>query len=591
MPSSTSIRRHFAGIETMMPITGESRLRRRALEAACVVSLLFATCVAVAPLGAEPLVARPFVHAPALAADAAPATPLAPPRRGVVRERAAAVQAEALVRGDGSSAVGVGQRIELSLFDDAAFSMTVKDVTRHATGGHTWSGPLDGDLGYAVLAQQDGTVIGHVVMPGAVYRIGQAGDGRAVIEELDQSVLRHEAPPLAPTRLSGDAAMTLGGESFDVAADSASQIDVMVVYTKAARNAVGGTTGILAEVNQAIASANQAYANNGMVQRVRLVFTSEVPQVEDVNGNIDNDVDTLQANPVVGWLRDASRADLVSMLIFKPSSLFCGVAYLMDVNSSVFAPFAYSVVDRDCISGLTFPHELGHNMGADHDTANTTGPTLFPYSHGWGDAVGLFRTIMAYQNAGGCGPACARLPFFSTPGQMFNGRPIGNAATADNERTLSETANTVANFRQALASPLTLTTSANKTFFVTGDTMLLSVGISNPGVPGVTVDAYLGLMSLDGTALFFTGLPVTPGGSVPGDIRTVASYRPLATGVPLDSPVVGTLSNFIAYQRKASDPAADLVLFFLLVKPGSLADGFINPADVVAVSLTPFTFQ
>jgi hypothetical protein len=569
----------------MMQSPGEFR-RRRALEAACVISLLFATFVVVAPLGAEPLVARPLGHAPAKAADAAPAAPLAPPRRGIVRERAAAVHAEALVRGDGSPAVGVGQRIELDLFDDAAFSMTVKDVTRHATGGHTWSGPLDGvDLGYAVLAQQDGALIGQVVMPGAVYRIGHAGDGRAVIEEVDQSVLRREAAPLAPTRLSGDAAMTLGGESFDVAADSASQMDVMIVYTKAARIAAGGTTVILAQANAAIASANQAYANNGLVQRVRLVLASEVPHVEGV---IDDDIEALQQNPVVGWLRDASRADLVSMLIYKPTSPFCGIAYIMEVNSTTFAPYAYSVVDRDCIVALTFAHELGHNMGADHDTFVSPGPGLFAYSHGYFDTVGLFRTIMAYQD--GC-PQCSRVSFFSTPGQMFNGRPMGNAATADNERTLSESSNTVANFRQALVSPLTLTTAANKTSFVVGDTMLLSVGIDNPGVPGVTVDAYLGLMSLDGTALFFTGLPVTPGGSVPGDIRTVASYRPLATGVPLDSPVVGTASNFIAYQRTASDPTGGLVLFFLLVKTGSLADGVINPADVVAVSLTPFTFQ
>ena len=38
----------------------------------------------------------------------------------------------------------------------------------------------------------------------------------------------------------------------------------MVVYTAAARIAAGGKGAIEAEVNVAIASANQAYANNGL---------------------------------------------------------------------------------------------------------------------------------------------------------------------------------------------------------------------------------------------------------------------------------------------------------------------------------------
>jgi hypothetical protein len=545
-------------------------------------ALSFSVLVTAAPLDAQPLFSR---QAPATADDPAPEASHAP---AVVRERAAAARTDLLIRGDGSPAVGIGERIELNLFDDAVFSMRVSDVTRHAGGGHTWAGTLDGvGLGHAVLAAHDGTLVGQVVMPGAVYRIGHAPDGRAVIMEIDQSRARPEAEPRVPPRVPGDEAMKLGGQGLDVAGDSAAQIDVMVVYTAAARAAAGGTSAMLAEVNLAVAAANQAYANNGLVQRIRLVLASEVPHVEDPQGSTGQDLAALQADPVIGWLRDAARADLVSMLIYKPTSPFCGTAFLMTQNSGAFAPLAFSVADRDPVCFLTFVHELGHTMGADHDTVASPDPGLFAYSHGYFDHVGVFRTIMALTP--GC-PPCTRIPYFSTPGQTFNGRTMGDAATADNERTLSQSAGTVANFRRALTPPPTLATSANKTSFAVGDTMMLTAGIDSPGLPGVTVDAYLGLMSTDGTALFFTALPVTPATAVVGDIRSVASYRPFATAVPLDAALSGTLTNFVTYRRTGAEPTGGLVLFFLLVTTTALADGGLNPAEVVAVSLAPFTF-
>src|SRR5262249_61657577 len=116
---------------------------------------------------------------------------------------------------------------------------------------------------------------------------------------------------------------------------------------------------------------------------------------------------------------------------------------------------AFSVVERDCASSnLSFPHELGHNMGAHHDVyVIGTDHGLDPYSHGWVDLIGKFRTIMAYNDQ--CATAgfnCQRIPYFSAPRKPFNGRVVGNAATADNARTLGESASPVAGSRQALGS-------------------------------------------------------------------------------------------------------------------------------------------
>jgi hypothetical protein len=281
-----------------------------------------------------------------------------------------------------------------------------------------------------------------------VYRIGYAPDGTHVIEQLDTSVFPPEAEPVVPP--PPPAAAT---RAPDVAGDSAAQIDVMVLFTSAARAAAGGTAAMQAEVNAAVASTNQAYANNGLVQRLRLVFAGESSIQE---GDFSGDLDTVSSDATVAALRNTHGADLVSLLTdHGPSSPFCGIGFVLGSNTTAFAPFGFTVVERDCATAnLTFAHELGHNMGAQHDLyVVSQGEGLFSYSQGYVDLVGRFRTIMAYPSQ--CidaGIVCSRITYFSSPNRTINGRVIGDAATADNARTLAESANTVANFRQAVTA-------------------------------------------------------------------------------------------------------------------------------------------
>jgi hypothetical protein len=562
----------------------------RALGFGLVAVLLVSLLASAGPSGAAPSVAPPLFDTPAAPGGPAPSARHGT-RRALVRERAVTARLGVLSRPDGSPALGVGQRVGLNLFPDASFSMTVTDVTRHLGGGRTWSGTLDGiDLGSAVLAVQDGALVGHVVMPGAVYRVGHAPDGTQVVEEIDQAALPPEAHPLAPGPPSAADDLKLGGE--DVAADSAAQIDVMVLYTAAARAAAGGTAAMQAQVNLAVASANLAYQHNDLVQRLRLVFSGEVSVTEQAD--FGDDLDALDENRMVAWLRNATRADLVSLITnHGPASPFCGIGFLMRANSTSFAPRAFSVVEQDCaVSNLTFVHELGHNMGAHHDAYVAVGEsTIFPYSHGYVDLVGHFRTIMAYPDQ--CidfGPFCTRIPFFSTPGQTHGGRVIGIAATADNERTLGQTANAVANFRRALTSPLTLTTGVTKSEFAVGETLVTSVRLTNPGMPG-TADIYLGLLLPDGTAAFFTDVIVTPdGGYAFGDILQLDTYQPIATGVSLASPFDADFPTFVSYQRNGSEPGGGFAWFLLVVTSGALLDGVLATNELLGASLTPFTF-
>ena len=58
----------------------------------------------------------------------------------------------------------------------------------------------------------------------------------------------------------------------------------------------------------------------------------------------------------------------MSLLTNTPGAPSCGIAWLMTSLSVNFAPNGYSVVEQGCAVGnLSFPHELGHNMGLRHD--------------------------------------------------------------------------------------------------------------------------------------------------------------------------------------------------------------------------------
>jgi hypothetical protein len=520
----------------------------------------------------------------------------APPaiRAGLVtRWRQAAVGLDVLTQADGSPRVGVGARLGLDLFDDASFIVTITDVDGHPSTGLTWSGTLDGvDFGSAILAVHDGAIIGHVIMPGAVYRIGYAPDGTQVIEQIDPAALPAEAESLVPTALGTED--TRAPDSADVAADNASQIDVMVIYTAAARAAAGGTAAIQAEANAAVASANQAYANNGLVQRLRLVFTGEVSIAQ--TNDFSADLSALRDNPTVAALRNTYGADLVSLFVDNGSSAaFCGIGYLMTSNSNGFAPYGFNVVERQCAgANLTFAHELGHNMGAHHDAYVTGGDTgLFAFSHGYVDLVGRFRTIMAYNNqcvnVGGFN--CTRVTYFSNPNQAINGQLLGNALTADNARTLNQSANTVANFRQAVSGGgggpgTTFGDVPQSDPFSSWIEALVAAGITsgcstNPPLycpEQVVTRGQMAVFLMKGMAYPGVAVPPTPSGAVFAD---VSLFNPLAAWIEaLYAARItgGCTTNPLQYCPNQAVVRGQMAVFLLRAKHGW---SYVPPAPTV----------
>jgi len=123
--------------------------------------------------------------------------------------------------------------------------------------------------------------------------------------------------------------------------------------------------------------------------------------------------------------------------------------------SASFAPNGFSVVARSCATGYySFGHEMGHNMGARHDTYVDSGTTPYTYAHGYTRpaAMSPWRTVMAYNNAcTAASTSCTRIQYWSNPAVSYGGTPMGDASS-DNHQTLNNTAYTVANFRATAAT-------------------------------------------------------------------------------------------------------------------------------------------
>ncbi len=378
----------------------------------------------------------------------------------VLRERLVHINFDLLTDGPQRGEQDQAPRpVTLNLFPGLDLPMNhVRTEFPTPDGTRVWIGQIVNQPGSQItIAVTNGVAAGNIrTQLGDLFQIRYAGGDVYALRQIDTGAFPPEAEPrVAPDARPNaipDAAPGSGDSSQAPAQpDDGSIIDVMIVYTPAAVTAVGGLSAMQSLVATAVTETNTGYGNSGLVQRIRLVYQSQVEYTESqgFEGALD---DVTNGNvPNVHTWRDQYGADMVSFWI--DDYQYCGLAWLMTQSSGDFANRAFSVVSHRCATGYySFAHEMGHNQGCHHDRANASGEGYYPYSYGYQHTTApLFRTIMAYACSG---VNCPRLNYWSNPDVSYQGAAMGVSSSAsnsaDNRLSMNNTRTIAANWRQAV---------------------------------------------------------------------------------------------------------------------------------------------
>ena len=375
----------------------------------------------------------------------------------------------------------------------------------HPNGDVTWVGYFKGwgDNYRVVITSGPNGTAGRIVSPDGEFSLLPGGSGgvwlrdnsqaglNPVIQDSDDTVAVPTAPASSvPAGLAAMAPATASSPPTAAAAAPAADpnvqatIDLMIVYTAGMVQYYGD--GLQTRLNNLVAIANQAYIDSGIHITLRLVHSVEVDYVQ--SGTLNTVLNDLTAGnglfSNVSALRKQYGADLVTLII-KPTSIFCGGEGLAWSSSPISVDYGYSVfLDLWTVNGcnnndLVMAHELGHNMGANHDRAALSNPGS-DYSYGYG-ITGLFADIMSagYISA----PNVAK---FSNPNITCdaNNDPCGIAAgqpgAADSAQTLNDNRLAVAALMPAVGvAPPTATLTATPSTVAYGGTTALAWSSTN----------------------------------------------------------------------------------------------------------------
>mmetsp|Transcript_9556 Transcript_9556/g.20665 ORF Transcript_9556/g.20665 Transcript_9556/m.20665 type:complete len:510 (+) Transcript_9556:277-1806(+) len=357
-------------------------------------------------------------------------------------------------------------------------SVTVIDTDCFATPGHQRKKCFAASI-------EDGET-------GKIYHVNRDGE---VTESDSSEYPEEEHPPNEDEPFENySERRSLRGESQNERSLLATPvIDILVIYTQGAkRDAQNHNHGPIQDlVNLAVAQTNEAYVNSGINAELRLAHLHE-----DTSGYTADEGSTSMRPPLyqltykhghervpdglleyAHQMREDKGADMVALIT---TGAGCGIGWISG-NCATCNPdknWMFSVTKYSCATGqYSFAHELGHNMGCNHDKGTTGRCGTSNYRYGYRDPNSQYGSILSYPcKSGQCdehpGGSCTRAKFFSTPdpNYLWNGRPMGrprghSLGETNNAKTINDRAEHISNFYESAepAPPPTPNPTSNPT--------------------------------------------------------------------------------------------------------------------------------
>ena len=368
------------------------------------------------------------------------------------------------------------QRLELQGADGRILVAERSVFEDRGDGNVMWAGRFpDANYDSVVLTVQDGHLQGMFGEPGrAAHWIRSGGDGGGFLDQpVGGGPVEFCGGGLGPEEGAVPAVVETPSTDRPVRVSSASnhdRLDILVVYTVRAALAWDqfGYGTPRASVQAAMDFLNLVLRNNDMPVRAHLVHLAEAPAAlvgpQSVSGR-------LRQLREIAELRFKYQADMYHLFTGETSrSLgYCGIARLLrrvEERSGTFSD-AYGVTSAACsfpaqegaypYFGQVFAHEIGHNLGANHDPANTNqtqDTAVRPWAFGHVDisVAPTVETIMSYRSY----QPRQWVPFFSSVRITPNGWTIGREGARENERALYDTVPLAVQYSDKMPDPAAL---------------------------------------------------------------------------------------------------------------------------------------
>ena len=214
-------------------------------------------------------------------------------------------------------------------------------------------------------------------------------------------------------------------------------IDVLVMYTQRSLNSLGGQAALDARIAESFDQMNQAMLNSGVgsvsLRQVAPTSQSRLLTYDEFNFTPLNPACTLQPQEACDWVshrmwlrtngaaignqvklaRDEAKADLVIMMLSQPNKFgITGVAYIQKFDCGTltfgdettlgcnrglsYRDFAFSAVSIElATANIVFAHEVGHQLGMEHNKERAGANPTYPFSFGYYNCSAFRQTIMS----------------------------------------------------------------------------------------------------------------------------------------------------------------------------------------------------